>query len=337
MDGLSPPTRGSLSGSPRRPGRRRSIPAHAGKPKLGYDKHARDQVYPRPRGEARTVMAAASPASGLSPPTRGSRRRAGRGTLRRRSIPAHAGKPGRAPAASTRTAVYPRPRGEAHRRRGAETVRDGLSPPTRGSLANGWQGTRIHRSIPAHAGKPRSPYVYARALPVYPRPRGEACSETLLPSPLGGLSPPTRGSQARRCAPIQSQGSIPAHAGKPILMTYLPMTYPVYPRPRGEAGDAPDEARCNEGLSPPTRGSPIDVPDEWHGYRSIPAHAGKPAIRRRRPWCTSVYPRPRGEASMPLSASTAATGLSPPTRGSHSPPAFGSRNPGSIPAHAGKP
>ncbi len=50
--GLSPRSRGSLRGGRWQPRLRRSIPALAGKPSVGYGRDQRDGVYPRARGEA---------------------------------------------------------------------------------------------------------------------------------------------------------------------------------------------------------------------------------------------------------------------------------------------
>ena len=71
-----------------------------------------------------------------------------------RSIPAHAGKPRCRRGRSGRRRVYPRPRGEATKRRIEKACDLGLSPPTRGSRANERSGYTLPGSIPAHAGKP---------------------------------------------------------------------------------------------------------------------------------------------------------------------------------------
>ena len=158
-------------------------------------------------------------------------------------------------------AVYPRPRG------GTTNVRLplGLSPPTRGNLQRASQRG------------------------VYPRPRNR---KRLTEEQ--GLSPPTRGNRL----PFGSQhivGSIPAQCR---------LQYWVYPRPRGgtptmmlgyvchgsipaHAGEPVLPCACLVGrrevnricgLSPPTRGNPIAWPSCRTLLRSIPAHAGEPLI-----------------------------------------------------------
>ena len=111
----------------------------------------------------------------------------------------------------------------------------GLSPPTRGSqmVLNGMATPA--RSIPAHAGKPGTPITSSMRLRVYPRPRGEARRSTASPLAVAGLSPPTRGSRTRPETPHRVGGSIPAHAGKPLMLRCSLRVWGVYPRPRGEA------------------------------------------------------------------------------------------------------
>ena len=113
LDGLSPPTRGSLYPDGDDVAPRRSIPAHAGKPRRADASKAALEVYPRPRGEAWTIGPDGAFMLGLSPPTRGSRECDGAGVGQRGSIPAHAGKPIRYRSFTSIGGVYPRPRGEA--------------------------------------------------------------------------------------------------------------------------------------------------------------------------------------------------------------------------------
>ncbi len=71
--------------------------------------------------------------------------------------------------------------------------------------------------------------------------------------------------------------------------------------------------------------------------RSIPAHAGEPTSRPKKPSRSGVYPRPRGGAWRHLCEAAVSGGLSPPTRGSHNPPVSSWIRLRSIPAHAGEP
>ena len=216
--GLSPPTRGSRVRREREEVHQRSIPAHAGKPAGSHSCNAGSQVYPRPRGEATLIPRGWRTYRGLSPPTRGSLRNApptaGRHG-RRRSIPAHAGKPTWRASGRSPDTVYPRPRGEAGSSGRSCGDLQGLSPPTRGSLHMEAPRDLGDGSIPAHAGKPARSDAAPAPAAVYPRPRGEAMEGVRRAARRRGLSPPTRGSRPGGGESCPIRRSIPAHAGKP--------------------------------------------------------------------------------------------------------------------------
>ena len=237
--GLSPPTRGSRCPGPRRRYRRRSIPAHTGKPVQLADAVGGYEVYPRPHGEAPERLDGRYGLGGLSPPTRGSRSSIRRFKSAIGSIPAHTGKPGRGAQLSPDAGVYPRPHGEARPTSGFSTVRRGLSPPTRGSPWIARELPAVERSIPAHTGKPAAAEKRVCRARVYPRPHGEALEihDGLEREP--GLSPPTRGSPKRRARRAIGLRSIPAHTGKPISCLDILVRERVYPRPHGEASGRP--------------------------------------------------------------------------------------------------
>ena len=231
---------------------------------------------------------------GLSPPTRGSRRR-------RCLIDCE-----------TRSGVYPRPRGGASvvigvpigwvyrvypRPRGGAFLAGcgpdcilivGLSPPTRGSR---YARSLIHDgrvadgSIPAHAGEPAG-YVSLNRQPrdgrSIPAHAGEPCPRPFdgVRGPQGGLSPPTRGSRLSTGPRTKSAHrglSPPTRGSHTALRARRAWLMRVYPRPRGGAL-----------VGPPI----LNVHPTW------------------------VYPRPRGGAgAYPLWRSHAAC----PSRGSHWP------------------
>ena len=99
----------------------------------------------------------------------------------------------------------------------------------------------------------------------------------------------------------------------------------------------PGGRQLGGGLSPPTRGNRQQRATLPAPLRSIPAHAGEPAIACRMAYVYAVYPRPRGGTPRPPPRSPPMRGLSPPTRGNRR------RRDGlrgrrrSIPAHAGEP
>ena len=274
---------------------------------------------------------------GLSPRSRGSHSRRRDGFCRARSIPALAGKPARQAAAETRSAVYPRARGEAVD--GSAQAREvpGLSPRSRGSHQIPGVGDLRPRSIPALAGKPEGPSWRTPGSGVYPRARGEA--RTVMPGLQlhAGLSPRSRGSPRRMAAARRPGGSIPALAGKPIRVGRLHCLHAVYPRARGEAHPTLRKPLRLEGLSPRSRGSQLyrRRPSQQPG--SIPALAGKPfrSCPPTRPGV--VYPRARGEARLRQRGDRRHEGLSPRSRGSHHRRPGERHHAGSIPALAGKP
>ena len=208
---------------------------------------------------------------------------------------------------------------------------------TPGSLGPLFKTLDIGGSIPAHAGEP---VAYPGGTPchwVYPRPRGGARWAARDSKVICGLSPPTRGSPARYAGVRSPRGSIPAHAGEPVIFIFHPSFSGVYPRPRGGAISASPERFYPPGLSPPTRGSHVAEDEPGSHAGSIPAHAGEPAHRclARRP--AMVYPRPRGGASLDVWINNPPEGLSPPTRGSQAALVLLIHARGSIPAHAGEP
>ena len=174
----------------------RSIPAHAGEPRPFARVSGRVQVYPRPRGGTAARIPNSANARGLSPPTRGNHHQTQGEAERAGSIPAHAGEPARPRLARTAATVYPRPRGGT--RPTAYEVRraSGLSPPTRGNRDTDAAADSQRRSIPAHAGEPRSRGAFRRPREVYPRPRGGTIIRRLPGEEEVGLSPPTRGNPA---------------------------------------------------------------------------------------------------------------------------------------------
>ena len=213
--GLSPPTRGSPCSGCGSARRTRSIPAHAGEPAGPFRDGRFSGVYPRPRGGARASRNAHAPILGLSPPTRGSRLRVGRGRVGVGSIPAHAGEPPSSSSGISIPRVYPRPRGGARTPGSPPPGGRGLSPPTRGSRFHHQTGRVYDGSIPAHAGEPPGGRRCTPGPWVYPRPRGGAVWKILGLLAIGGLSPPTRGSRSCPACGSAVMRSIPAHAGEP--------------------------------------------------------------------------------------------------------------------------
>ena len=193
------------------------------------------------------------------------------------------------------------------------------------------------RSIPAHAGEPAQPMLSLLRITVYPRPRGGTKSRPRCAPSLWGLSPPTRGNRLVFAPLPLSWGSIPAHAGEPRVVSPSVIGSKVYPRPRGGTRLLGESRRTGGGLSPPTRGNQSASCCEGSRERSIPAHAGEPALSPLAGHRDGVYPRPRGGTFDGRPDSETTTGLSPPTRGNHRVQLCGGVHRWSIPAHAGEP
>ena len=231
--GLSPPTRGNPLRESSPLGSLRSIPAHAGEPPPPAAAATPPTVYPRPRGGTRAHFCIQPSIAGLSPPTRGNPKIGGLQGEQAGSIPAHAGEPTATSRTRAPAPVYPRPRGGTTSPPASRRWARGLSPPTRGNLAQLIVDLPVRGSIPAHAGEPHHDEVVRRRAPVYPRPRGGTDQRQFGNVSLRGLSPPTRGNPLRRSLSDPSERSIPAHAGEPRQRQRRARIHAVYPRPRG--------------------------------------------------------------------------------------------------------
>ena len=146
-----------------------------------------------------------------------------------------------------------------------------------------------------------------------------------------------RGNPGELTAERTGPGSIPAHAGKPLITRVRAVQQRVYPRPCGETAIWSTATRCFEGLSPPMRGNREEIPAHGVPSGSIPAHAGKPNRASRSHGECWVYPRPCGETVRERLSRLDEWGLSPPMRGNRPQAVIEHGDAGSIPAHAGKP
>ena len=118
------------------------------------------------------------------------------------------------------------------------------------------------------------------------------------------------------------------------------MSTGVYPRACGGTVNGFHFDASDPGLSPRVRGNQLHHPSVSGIYRSIPARAGEPRLRRLRRLrrlLPEVYPRACGGTSTAGVLNPHNSGLSPRVRGNHrrrdEPPA----HEGSIPARAGEP
>ena len=191
--GSSPLTRGKRDVCPSERGRRRLIPAHAGKTIGRGDFAASNAAHPRSRGENTSASRAGLLRPGSSPLTRGKHRRRRPDSAARRLIPAHAGKTWRLTVTVLSATAHPRSRGENARGVGETRTTRGSSPLTRGK-PEPLPGLVVeNRLIPAHAGKTTcsGPRMIERS--AHPRSRGENIDEAVSLPFTEGSSPLTRG------------------------------------------------------------------------------------------------------------------------------------------------
>ena len=133
------------------------IPAHAGKTTRWQVVRCGERAHPRSRGENPKAGSPAARSPGSSPLTRGKRARSRVHGLRRRLIPAHAGKTRVNGYLIKQRGAHPRSRGENMQAAMQLTRDNGSSPLTRGKPAGNTAGRFCAGLIPAHAGKTRRP------------------------------------------------------------------------------------------------------------------------------------------------------------------------------------
>ena len=195
--------------------------------------------------------------------------------VKRRLIPAHAGKTFGARSWMGISTAHPRSRGENALMRLLKSRRCGSSPLTRGKPASDRGHGTPARLIPAHAGKTPHGTTRGTPRPAHPRSRGENIVPRGRSARAGGSSPLTRGKlQTGPCAPWAWR-LIPAHAGKTSWREAPRRSGPAHPRSRGENRAADLDPSAPRGSSPLTRGKPRGEVDAAVAERLIPAHAGK--------------------------------------------------------------
>ncbi len=176
--GLSPLARGTLTAWYAESHPERFIPAGAGNTEASNIWWTKRTVYPRWRGEhcTRRVLATGHP--GLSPLARGTRICQRLCGAVNRFIPAGAGNTTPATCFASRSAVYPRWRGEHKARNFYSALDPGLSPLARGTHNSQINIYFVRRFIPAGAGNTIADAPGIARATVYPRWRGEHTKHT---------------------------------------------------------------------------------------------------------------------------------------------------------------
>ena len=152
-----------------------------------------------------------------------------------------------------------------------------------------------------------------------------------------GLSPRVRGNRCHCGKRIVWNGSIPACAGEPLMVSRSHSASRVYPRVCGGTGCPPDSGINRLGLSPRVRGNLSGTSLGRSSRGSIPACAGEPSLQPASLCSPGVYPRVCGGTSATFSRTFFWAGLSPRVRGNLPKYSPSHLYIGSIPACAGEP
>ena len=219
---------------------------------------------------------------------------------------------------------------------GAKIGSQGLSPRTRGKPPIIRYHSTPSGPIPANAGEtPRCQIAYS-CVRAYPRERGGNMRHYGGLPMTWGLSPRTRGKLKPVLRSSITLGPIPANAGETITNATMFHALRAYPRERGGNAYCPAFWRVNAGLSPRTRGKPIELDFDKTKLGPIPANAGETRRYDQDRKRFRAYPRERGGNGLAIPKTFSSAGLSPRTRGK----LFGSLTTpfvmGPIPANAGE-
>ena len=200
-------------------------------------------------------------------------------TMRRRLIPAHAGKTLAHQVQVLKAQAHPRSRGENPYAASNDQDPKGSSPLTRGKRKGLTPPADVVRLIPAHAGKTLFLCPPGGEHGAHPRSRGENALHPDEVMNALGSSPLTRGKLLGADRALGGRGLIPAHAGKTRPRNHQDQGGGAHPRSRGENFSRPKVTPLLPGSSPLTRGKPRLVGADLPLGRLIPAHAGKTSAR----------------------------------------------------------
>ena len=273
--GSSPRVRGKLRQDFFEEGRRRLIPACAGKTTSPTPCGSTGRAHPRVCGENLLASALAAWWLGSSPRVRGKRQELEAVDEQPRLIPACAGKtdPARVDVHCAR--AHPRVCGENSIPASRVATSRGSSPRVRGKLGHGPCGLRAARLIPACAGKTRWLRCWSRRTGAHPRVCGENKYTGEKYSTEDGSSPRVRGKPGEPRVRREPFGLIPACAGKTGWRRSGARSTGAHPRVCGENSSASSTPLMVMGSSPRVRGKRSRAPPDRRARRLIPACAGK--------------------------------------------------------------
>ena len=273
---------------------------------------------------------------GSSPGVRGKRDCVRRPAPSRGLIPARAGKtPGSSRARSGRGA-HPRACGENNGMGEGVVGCFGSSPRVRGKpIEQQFLRARVGL-IPARAGKTPSTTSPKKARPAHPRACGENIGWLVFAMCLVGSSPRVRGKLPTLFPQGPRRGLIPARAGKTTGAPGRPASCPAHPRACGENLNPARFGKVLAGSSPRVRGK-LGTHQTWGSSDGlIPARAGKTSARSGTRATRRAHPRACGENKLHAEVANILLGSSPRVRGKPHQLDQMARDPGLIPARAGK-
>ena len=293
-------------------------------------------AHPRWRGEDPLAARPVRQQQGSSPLARGGRDCMNPKDVEDRLIPAGAGRTTGAAIAMGVLGAHPRWRGEDVGTRGKCSAGAGSSPLARGGLSWPSLWNLARRLIPAGAGRTPRALASGPCPSAHPRWRGE--DGILVDGVMAGRgsSPLARGGRSRGYDHDETDGLIPAGAGRTSSGIRAVRSRTAHPRWRGEDYVSPFGDVFNLGSSPLARGGPAHPRRPARPARLIPAGAGRtPAsVSGRGAW--PAHPRWRGEDLLLPALSLAGNGSSPLARGGPDEVPDKPSRPRLIPAGAGR-
>ena len=171
------------------------------------------------------------------------------------TIPAHAGEPDSKFDTRLQSRDYPRACGGTSISAESPEIHWGLSPRMRGNLMADPSGGLVSGTIPAHAGEPGCAYTYCKVGWDYPRACGGTTTASAPILRVRGLSPRMRGNRCLVFSAILLVGTIPAHAGEPVIEASSMSGKRDYPRACGGTCSLTMSSMFSLGLSPRMRGN----------------------------------------------------------------------------------
>ena len=251
----------------------------------------------------------------VSPHTRGWTRRTKTMVCGFGGFPAHAGMDPSAGDAHEGRWRFPCTRGDGPYPVSSRHVGDRVSPHTRGWTRQRQCAYQSTGGFPAHAGMDPDTPGRRPATSRFPRTRGDG---PLCRDPKGGewrVSPHTRGWTHVRGGAAGGAGGFPAHAGMDPRGMRYGRSWPWFPRTRGDGPRRSCRPMPASAVSPHTRGwTPLAQQPESLAS-GFPAHAGMDPNLTARSTTSTRFPRTRGDGPCARRTGSAASAVSPHTRG----------------------